>query len=211
MVRFPVSCGLAHLPADGVETRLVDLFADHRDQPGFLAGAGREAAFPMPEGAVAIGDRQQPDMGDVIEQRNRRVQQAIAETLFEVGQRQQLLAQLAAVGELEAADAADLVGRITTLDGAGGDGGVPAVVAVEIAQYAPDPVGRRIDDRAFDDPRHAQPPNARLSASKPPWNTPVPILATSSASRSGAQSNSAVHSTKINSPSVTGVSRSVAT
>ena len=48
-------------------------------------------------------------------------------------------------------------------------------------------------------------------ASKPPWNTLVPIPSTSSASRAGSQSNSADHSAKVRSPSVTGVRRRVAT
>src|SRR5262245_12862436 len=89
---------------------------------------------------------------------------------------------------------------------------MPAVVAVEVAQNGPDAVDGRVDDRALDDAGHGpQPPNWRLSASKPPWNTAVAMLETSSASRSGAQSNSAVHSRKVRWPSVTGVNLSVAT
>ena len=49
-------------------------------------------------------------MRDVIEHRDRRIEQAIAEGLLEIRQRQQLLAQFRAVGELEAAHAADAVG-----------------------------------------------------------------------------------------------------
>src|SRR5262245_65415600 len=86
---------------------------------------------------------------------------------------------------------------------------VPAVVAVEVAQNGPHAVDGRVDDRALDDAGHGpQPPNWRLSASKPPWNTAVAMLETSSASRSGAQSNSAVHSSKARSLAVTGVRRS---
>ena len=67
-----------------------------------------------------------------------------------------------------------------------GDGRVPAVVAVEVAQHRPDPVDRRVDDGALHDLRHRpQPPKARFRASKPPWNTPPPMSSTSSASRSG--------------------------
>src|SRR5262245_30054520 len=98
-----------------------------------------------------------------------------------------------------------------TLNRAGLDRRVPAVVAVEVAQDCPHAVDGRVNDRALDDAGHGtQPPNWRLSASKPPWNTPFPMLAISSASRSGAQSNSAVHSRKVRCPSVTGVSLSVA-
>src|SRR6476661_1906651 len=98
------------------------------------------------------------------------------------------------------------------LDGARLHCRVPALVAVEVTQNCPHAVDGRIDDRALYYARHGpQPPNWRLSASKPAWNTPVPMLETSSASRSGAQSNSAVHSRKVRWPSVTGVSLSVAT
>src|SRR5665213_38976 len=116
--------------ADRSEAGLVDLLANHLDQPLFFAGASRKTAFPMPEGTVAVGDRQQADMGDIVEQRDWRIQEAIAETLFEIGERQQLLAQFAAVSQLEPTHAADLVGRLAALDGAGGNGRVPAVVAV---------------------------------------------------------------------------------
>src|SRR5262249_11559173 len=150
-------------------------------------------------------------MRNVVEHRDRRVEQAVAEGLFEIGQRQQSLAQLRAVLQFETAHATDLVGGLRALDGGGRDRGMPAVVSVEVAQHGPDRIGRSIEDRAFDDMRHRQPPNARFNASNPPWNTPPPMLLTSSVSRSGAQSNSAVHSRKVWSPSVTGVSRNVAT
>src|SRR3954462_9396047 len=94
-------------------------------------------------------------MGHVIEHRYRRIEQAIAKSLLEVGQRQQLLTQLRAVLQLEAPDAADLVGSLRALDGAGRHRGMPAVVAVEISQHIPDRAGRRVEDRAFDDMRHA--------------------------------------------------------
>src|SRR5581483_11680137 len=128
------------------------------------------------------------------------------------GERQQLLTQLGAILQLEPPDTADLVGGMRALDRRGRNRRMPAIMPVEIAQHRPRRIGRRVQDGAFDDMRHgSQPPNTRFSASNPPWNTPPPILPTSSFSRSGAQSNSADHSTKVWSPSVTGVSRSVAT
>src|SRR5262249_34904793 len=84
----------------------------------------------------------------------RRIEQAIAEALLEIGERKQLLAQLGAVLQLETPDAADLVGRLRALDCRGRDRRMPAVVTVEIAQHVPDHSGRRIKDRAFDDMRH---------------------------------------------------------
>jgi len=50
----------------------------------------------MPKRPVTVGDRQQADMRDVVEHRNWRIEQAIAEGLFEIGERQQLLAQFRA-------------------------------------------------------------------------------------------------------------------
>ena len=66
----------------------------------------------------------------------------------------QLLAQLAAILEREAADAADLVDGITTLDEAGCHDGMILVVCIEIAHDSPQPFHRHIDDRAADDLRH---------------------------------------------------------
>ena len=93
-------------------------------------------------------------MGDIIEHRNRRIEQAIAESLFKIGERQQLLAQFGAVLELEPPHAADAIGGLRAFDRAGRDRGMPAVVAVEIAQHIPDRAGRRVEDRAFEDVRH---------------------------------------------------------
>ena len=142
------------MPADRLEAGLIDLLADHFGDLCRVGGPRREARLPMPERPVAVRHRQQPHMGDVIEHRNRRIEQAIAEGLFEIGQRQQLLAQLRAVFQLEAPHAADAVGGLRALDRAGGDRRMPAVMAVEIAQHIPDRAGRRVEDRAFDDMRH---------------------------------------------------------
>jgi len=58
-----------------------------------LNGQRGETRLPMPERPVTVGDRQQTDMRDVVEHRDRRIEQAIAEGLFEVGERKQLFAQ----------------------------------------------------------------------------------------------------------------------
>ena len=102
-------CGLLEVPADRLETRLVDIFRDHVGDAVLVLRPRREAGFPVPEGAVAVGHRQQADVGHVVEHRDRRIEQAIAEGLLQIRQRQQLLAQLRAVLQLEAPDTADLV------------------------------------------------------------------------------------------------------
>src|SRR5207237_4952163 len=54
---------------------------------------------------------------------------------------------------LPISDTADLVGRLRALDRRRGDGRMPAIMAVEVAQHLPHDLGRRIDDRALDDVR----------------------------------------------------------
>src|SRR4029077_5125652 len=150
----PWSCGVAEMWADRVETGLVDLFAGHCSDLGGFSGARGEARLPMPERPVTVGDRQQADMRNVVEHCDRRIEQAVAEGLFEVGECEQLFAQFGAVRELEPAHAADAIRGLGALDRAGCDRGMPAVMAVEIAQHAPDCAGRRIEDSALDDVRH---------------------------------------------------------
>src|SRR5262245_15714210 len=150
----PRSRSSLDVASNRIEARLVDLDAHHRDHLRSLAGASGEARFPAPERAVPVGHGQQPHVRHVVEQRNRRIEQAVAEGLLEVRQGQQLLAQLRAVLQAKAAHATDLVGRRAALDRAGGDRRVPALVAVEVAQHRPHPVDRGVDDGAFHDVGH---------------------------------------------------------
>src|SRR5690606_12279017 len=95
----------------GVEAALEDTVAD---QVGQLAGALRRAVElgrPLGEGAVAVGHRRQLDPRDVVLDAHRRLQDRIAEVVVEVGEAEQLLADVAAVLEVEVAHAADAVGR----------------------------------------------------------------------------------------------------
>src|SRR5262249_9269255 len=95
------------------------------------------------------------------------------------------------------------------LDAAFGHRRMPLVVRVEVAQERPHLVDGRIDDRAADDRDHApgqRRPAWRFRGAKPAWNTPVPVWWPSSCSRAGWQWNAAVHSAKVRSPSVIGVS-----
>ena len=63
-----------------------------------------------------------------------------------VRQRNQLLADMSAVAQAEIAHAAHLVGRFAVLDVGFGHRGMPAVMAVEVAQHFPDALDRRVDD-----------------------------------------------------------------
>ena len=114
------------------KARFINVLANHPRHLLLLALARRERAAPFPERAVAVGDRRQSHMGNVVEQRNRRVHQAIAESLFKIRQSQQALAQLGTVAQEETARAAQLVRTLPALDRALGDGGMPAVMPVEI-------------------------------------------------------------------------------
>src|SRR5262245_19253627 len=55
----PFQSGERGVTADRLEARLVDLRAHKLRHSRLLAPAGAEASFPAPEGAVAVGDRQQ--------------------------------------------------------------------------------------------------------------------------------------------------------
>src|ERR1700729_1225366 len=131
----------AQVLAYGVEARLKDPVADHVGHGLLVPGTGGEPRLPMPERAVAVGNRQEPDVGDIVEQGDRGIEQAIAEALLEVREREQLLAQLRSVGKLNPAHATDAIRALAALDGAGSQGGVPAIEAVEVAQNRPDLIG----------------------------------------------------------------------
>ena len=207
----PLSGGRRFQPAaDGGETRLVHLGRDQLGELTLLAGRGVEAGAPVPEGPVAVGHRLQIDFGHIVVERDIGIDDGVAETAIPVRQRKQSLANIAAVPEIEIAHAADLVGAHRILQHAAPNDGVPAVVAVEVAQDLPYLGDRSVDHRAAGDPDH-QDPKRSFRESNAAWKTPLPIAATSSASAAGSQSNSAVHSAKLRPPSVTGTSLRVAT
>src|SRR5215470_341702 len=80
--------------ADRLEARLVDLFAHHLNHLGLAPGQRGETALPMREGAITVGDGQQVHVRHVVEEGDRRVEQAVAERHLQVGQGDELLAQL---------------------------------------------------------------------------------------------------------------------
>ena len=99
-------------------------------------------------------------MRNVVEERHRRIEQTIAECEVDVGESQQLLAQLRAVGEVEPAHATDPVRGLAPFDLAVGDGWMPAVMAIEVAQQLPHrPTGasRTVLLTTFTMPRSASP------------------------------------------------------
>lgn len=201
--------GAFQTAAYGRETCLVDLGRDQIGELLLLAGRGVEAGAPVPEGAVAVGHRLQIDLGHVVVERDVGIDDGVAEPAIPVRERQQPFADIAPVTQVEIAHAADLVGAHRVFQHAAPHDRVPAVVAVEIAQDLPYRRDRRVDHRAARHPDH-QDPKRSFRASKAAWKTSLPIASTSSASAAGSQSNSAVHSAKVRSPSVTGTSFNVA-
>src|ERR1700722_12605622 len=94
-------------------------------------------------------------MRHIVKKRNRRIQEAIGEALLEIREHQQTFSQLRSVAQEETPHTAELVRALAALDRAFGDGGMPAIMAVEIAQEQPDAVGRGIDDRRTHDSNHS--------------------------------------------------------
>src|SRR5262245_31342995 len=141
-------------PANRLHAGDVNLFAHHAGELLLAPRRRGESAFPMPEAAIAVRYRQQAYVRDVVEEGDGRIQQAIAAGHLKIGKREQLLAQLAAVLEREAADAADLVDGIAAFDEARGHDGVVLVMRIEIAHDGPEPLHGHIDDRAANDLRH---------------------------------------------------------
>src|SRR5204863_7839180 len=99
--------GLAHLAADELRELA-------------LAAAGHvEGRLPVPEGVIAIGPTLEQRRRDIVSHRQRGVEDAVRGDVVAIGERGQLLADVVAVPESEIAHAADLVGRLATLDRGG--------------------------------------------------------------------------------------------
>ena len=157
----PLSAGPALHPfPDRRKTCFVDLGRNQRRKFPFLPRRGAESGRPAPEGPVAVGDRFQLDLGDIVVQRDIRADDGIAEAAVPVGQGEQALADVGAVLQVEVAHAADLVGALRLLEEAAPDNWVPAVVAIEIAQDFPHRRDGRVDHRAADHPDHGVRPRS---------------------------------------------------
>src|SRR5262249_61458729 len=92
-----------------------------------------------------------------------------------VRERQQPLADGAAVAQAEIADAADPVGGPVLLDARLGDRGMPLGQAVEIADMGPDGVGRSVDDARRIDLDH-QPLPSTLGGLPGVFRSPLAML-----------------------------------
>src|SRR4029079_3714505 len=76
-------------PAHGFHAGDINLFSHHAGELSLAPRRGGEAAFPVPEAAIAVGHRQQAYVRDVVEEGDRRIQEAIAAGHLEVGQCEQ--------------------------------------------------------------------------------------------------------------------------
>ena len=115
----------------------------------FLAAGRVEFRGPAPECALAVRHALQRDVRDVVEQRDRGVQEAVGKGLLGVREGEQAFAQHGAVAEPKAANRADRVGRPSSFDAALLDGGVPAIMSVEVPKHRLHPADRCVDHRAL--------------------------------------------------------------
>ncbi len=148
---------------EGVETGFVDPFRHHADEAVRGVGRRAEAGLPDEEGAVVLSHRPEPHRRDVVDERDRRLEQAVGQLAVTVREGDELLAECRPVLEAEGADGPHCVCRLAGLDLACRDRGVPRPVAVEVAEQAPHRVRRRRDDGAptdADDRVHRRPKRA---------------------------------------------------
>ena len=116
------------------------------DQLGLTLGRAIELGRPFGEGALAVGDRRQPQGRHIVLDAHRRFEDRVGAEHVVVGEAEQLLAQPVAIAQAEIAHAADLVGRLAILDAAFGDRRMPVRQSVEVANAGPDAVGAGVDD-----------------------------------------------------------------
>jgi hypothetical protein len=195
-----------------LKSGFVNIFRHEMRELGGPVGRRGKRRLPVDKAPIAIGDRSDPHRRNIIDERNWRFEETISQAAIMIRERDQLFAQKCAIPKREGPHRADLITQAICLDVARRNGRMPGPVCVEVAQEMPNTIRGRLDDCAvYDaDARHDQPKRAcraRKAARKTFW----PICVTSSCSRPGAQSNSALHSAKHLLPSVTGVNFNVAT
>ncbi len=189
------ACGQS-APKPG-EARLHDFLAHEALEPHAVLRGRFEGNPPFHEAGIVAGHRAQPHARDVIPERRLRLQNAIAEASPCIGKKQKLLANARTVLKPKAADAADLIARFAVLDRARRDSRMPSVMAVEVSQNRPHRLDRRADHRAAADIDPRQRLKRAFNAARAAAKTLRPIESTRPSSRSGAASNSAVHSAKV--------------
>ena len=129
-----------------IERRLEHALPDLLRKLALALGRTVELGRPFGEGAIAVGDRRELESGDVVLHSHGALEDRVGALEVVVRQREQLLADHAAVLQAEVADAADLVRGKVALDPRLGDERRPLREAVEVADLRPDGIGRRFDD-----------------------------------------------------------------
>jgi len=76
---------------------------------------------PPAKGRVVIGNAHKRKTGCVVEKRQIGLKNAVGETVVVIGQRQKLFPNMSAIGCIEVADTADLIGRGAGFDSALGN------------------------------------------------------------------------------------------
>src|SRR5687767_2140875 len=183
MGSVPISLFQALL--QGVEGGLEYALPDLPGERAFALGGAVELGPPLGEGAVAVGHRGELERGDIVLHAHRALENRVAALVVVVREREELLADHAAVAQTKVAHAADAVRRHVVLDARLGDERRPLRQAVEVAHLRPHRVGRRFDHARGVDLDQGFLPSSRAFAALP-RSPPCTPISRSSWSTSGA-------------------------
>src|SRR5262245_12984959 len=157
-----------------VECRLEDALADLVGKRRLALGGAVELGPPFGKGPAAVRDRRELERGDVVLDPHRRLEDRVRTLVVVVRERQQALADHAAVTQPEIAHAPDAVSGLTLLDAGFDHERRPAWQAVEVAHLGPDGIGGRLDDARGVDLDHSDSCSLRSSSALAAWPTSPP-------------------------------------
>src|SRR5260370_26193571 len=126
------------LRLERAEASRKDIAADRLDEPVLLFRRRVELGGPLREGVIEVRYRDQAKGRNIVLDAHLAFQNRILERHFVVRERQQALANAAAVLEEELADAADLVGRSVLFNAALRHEWRPIRQGIEVANDHPD-------------------------------------------------------------------------
>jgi hypothetical protein len=138
--------------------------ADLRRHRLFAARSHVEISPPFGESAVSDRDRRQPKSRDIVLHWHRRDKDVVGEETIDVGERQQLFAQMPAASHRKAAHTSNRVVRQPALDFTFGNCRMPGWQRIEIPNCRPNLLHRRIDHRASIGPDNGRVPDLVVSA-----------------------------------------------
>src|SRR5688572_7433845 len=137
--------GSTKLLLERIESSLKNALADVSCELALFLRRAVELGPPLGEGLVAIGDRRELERRDVVLHPHRAFEDRVAALVVVIREREEPLADHAAVAQAEVAHAADPVGGQVVLNARLGDERCPLGQAVEVAHLRPDAIRRRLD------------------------------------------------------------------